>query len=288
MVKVSKDVANTQALLRGSYDISSGGIPPHILMWQYLISGKGMDDYVRETFLSGCHANLLAIPGLTVYWDATDKRAAGAYFGSTFEAEIQKVKAEISEKAERGETAIFRGFFYRDQPLRFDPISREDVAAIVDRCYEEGYLLQRPSSVHEWSDRDAHCYEFIRLLMSVQNNGGLWKKEAALSLGHGLKERWFEEPFYTLGIQLHLEKLGLMKMLLEHATGKMKKSGFADPNVFDSKLYFGDSSATEEQQWQNAFQKRFSRNALSAQELLELSQQTLEKAKASYAPLISS
>jgi len=276
-------ISNSRSLIGSSYDLASGGVPPHAHMLELLVAGKDMDDYARRTFLSGYLSNLLAIPGLTLYSFEEDEADAAAYFGEELAKEVIDKIREARQITSMVEGAIIRQFCYTDRPVNLAPITEQEFGEMLEHCVEAGYITTAPKPFDEWS-RQTPPSDVMDFFTSVFNNQGRWDEEAVNRLASAQK-RWLEAPFYDKGIELHLVKLDVMNQLLRFATGKAKDLGFADVDEFNPSTYFNtphnDTSISE---WEESFQKHFGKSVPSAGGLLDLSERVLADAQQKYAP----
>lgn len=275
-----EEILRTRAILNSSYDIHSGGIPPHARMLEQIVEGREMDDYSHRTFscLEGS-SNLLAIPSLTIYVMEGDEEEAAAYFGQDMADKVYAQKRQLKELATQGENAILRHYFLRHyfnpgSSLNFEPLSTEEISAIIEEPDSKRYFIKRYNSFGELS---APPFSFATDFNAEVN----WTREGIRALSEANK-LWFSEPLYSRAIEIHAKKLDLMNQLLRYAIGKVNELGFADVKIFNPETYFGESRRVTISELEESFQKYFGRPIPSAVELLEWSESVLAEVQEKY------
>ena len=276
---VEEHINKTRSILGSSYDLASGGIPPHAHMLEQIVEGREMDGYARRTFLSLDASNLLAIPGLTIYVMEEDKEEAVAYFGQEMADRVYAQDKQLRQLATQGTNALLRHYFNPENHWNFEPLSAEEVSGIIEEANRKGYFTERPRSFEEWGKQGfSSVTDFV---FASFNPGAKWTKEGMEALFEADK-LWFSEPLYSRAIEIYAKKLGLMNQLLRHAIGKVNELGFADVNVFNPATYFRDHSDTPVSQWEESFQKYFGKSVPGAVGLLEWSERVLTRIQEKY------
>ena len=281
---IEEHINNSRSIIGSSYDLASGGIPPHVHMLEQIVEGMEMDDYARRTFLSFDASNLLAIPGITIYINKENRKEAVAYFGQEMADYIQEQKKQMRQLAVQGTNAVLRHHFYPESPWNFDPLSSNEVADMIQEAVNKGYLPGIRGSFREWKpdERSEQGFSSVTdFVFDLFNAGAEWTKEGveAVSKANDLR---FSEPLYSRAIEIYAKKLGLMNQLLRHAIGKANELGFADVNVFNPATYFRSHSDTPVSQWEESFQKYFGKSVPGSVGLLEWSERVLTRIQEKY------
>lgn len=278
-LNVEEIINKSRSIIGSSYDLASGGIPPHANMLEQIVEGKKMGDYERTIFLSMDVSNLLAIPGITLYLDEETREEAVDYFGRETADGIQEQKTQLRQLAVQGTNAVLRHHFYPESPWNFDSLSSNEVASMIQEAANKGYLPGIRSSFREWkppewSERDfSSVMDFVLYLF---HSGAEWTKEGLDAVSKA-NDVWFSEPLYSRAIGMYAQKLGLMNQLLRHATRKANELGFADVKVFNPATYFESHKDTPVSQWEESFQKYFGKSVPGALGLLEWSEKVLKR-----------
>lgn len=278
-------ISDTREILVSSYDLASGGIPPHTHMLEQIVEGKEMDDYARRTFLSLDDSNLLAKPGLTLYLDAENKEEAEAYFGRDMANNIYTQKKQLQQLAIQGTNAILRRHFYPESPWNFGPMSVEENSEILLKAAERGYLQEGPHKEWHMPTGEQGFSSVSDFVFAMFNAGGKWTEEGIEALEEADKLR-YTEPLYSRAIELYAKKISLMNQLLRYAIGKANELDFADANVFNPAAYFGEQrSTTPASRWEESFQKYFGKSVPGAAGLLEWSEMVLTRLQEKYSTI---
>lgn len=272
---LEKEISNVKAIIGSSYDLASGGIPPHAHMLEQIVEGKTMDEYARRTFLSLQASNLLAIPGLTMYLREEDKETAAAYFGQDMADNIYRQNKQLGQLTIQGVNAILRRHFYPESPWNFEPLSAEEISGIIEEANRREYFTERPRSFDEL--RKQGFSSVTDFIFASFNAGAKLTQEGIKTLFEADK-LWFTEPLYSKALKIYAQKLSLMNQLLRHAAGKVEELGFADVNVFNPATYFNaPRNTTPMAQWEEAFNKYFGRPIPGVAGLLEWSEKVLQR-----------
>ncbi len=281
---LEEEIRISTNLLTSSYDIASGGIPPHLRLFQMLLEGKPLDENAGHVLKSKYDSNLLWKPGLTMpgYNGTTE---ADCYFGQHFRESLWNAWITNYRFGELEEAAILRKIAHPRIALDLTTaISANEIPLLVQGFHEQGYLLKLPKPSNEWHLEDIPN-DMLSLMLRIQREGGR-VSEGIMGAFIKSNQYWQTEPLFTNAVQTHLSKLKMMMRIFDHVTGKMKLLEFADPQTFDYPSYFGvtdNDIADDITKMGIAYLSKFGRQVPSALELLEWGNTVLASAKQKYA-----